>query len=267
MLAAEREDPPSSETVMRMLDREAEITTRYGGGFVQSINGLAGAADGARTRDWFFFVNGVESSVGAAEVPVRAGDRIWWDYRDWSEAMRAPAVVGSWPEPFAQAAAGRDEVPATVECATERQSCEEVADRLEASGAEANVTKLPRAGEGEAPRVLVGPWQRLRRDRTAALLEDGPQSSGVFAVPEPSGEGWELDALDRDGDPRALPAGSGLVAALRPAEDPPVWVVTGADRRGVAAAVEMLGEELLRDRYAVAGTPSEPVALPLGATG
>ena len=28
--------------MIRFLDREAEITTRYGGGFVQSINGTAG---------------------------------------------------------------------------------------------------------------------------------------------------------------------------------------------------------------------------------
>ena len=51
-----------------MLDREAEITTRYGGGFVQSIDGLEGALDAGRSLDWFFFVNGIESSTGAAEV-------------------------------------------------------------------------------------------------------------------------------------------------------------------------------------------------------
>ena len=32
-----------SDTVLRLLDRNAEITTRYGGGFIQSIDGLAGA--------------------------------------------------------------------------------------------------------------------------------------------------------------------------------------------------------------------------------
>ena len=94
-----------SETVIRFLDREADITTRYGGGFVQSIDGLAGAERGGRRYDWFFYVNGIESPVGAAEVHVHGGDRIWWDYRDWTGAMRVPAVVGSWPEPFAQAAA------------------------------------------------------------------------------------------------------------------------------------------------------------------
>ncbi len=104
-------DPHSSETVIRFLDREADITTRYGGGFVQSIDGLAGAERAGRRYDWFFYVNGIESPVGAAEVHVHGGDRIWWDYRDWTDAMQVPAVVGSWPEPFTQAAASGDRRP------------------------------------------------------------------------------------------------------------------------------------------------------------
>ena len=104
VLEASESDPAESETVIRFLDREAEITTRYGGGFVQSIDGTSGELDGGRSLDWFFFVNGIESPRGGAEVPIRGGDRIWWDYRDWTAAIRTPAVVGSWPEPFLQAA-------------------------------------------------------------------------------------------------------------------------------------------------------------------
>src|SRR5919201_186695 len=56
LLEASDRDPPASETVIRILDDEADIATRYGGGFVQSINGLAGTG----SSDWFFYVNGVE---------------------------------------------------------------------------------------------------------------------------------------------------------------------------------------------------------------
>ena len=105
VLEASESDPSESETVIRFLDREAEITTRYGGGFVQSIDGTAGGVEGGRSNDWFFFVNGIESPRGSAEVAVRGGDRIWWDYRDWTAAISTPAVVGSWPEPFLQASA------------------------------------------------------------------------------------------------------------------------------------------------------------------
>ena len=137
-------DPPSSETVIRFLDREAEITTRYGGGFVQSIDGLAGTESGGRRYDWFFYVNGIESAVGSADVHVHGGDRIWWDYRDWTDAMRVPAVVGSWPEPFAQASAEGDHRPVRVECLAGGSACETAASRLADAGVEASVER----GEG-----------------------------------------------------------------------------------------------------------------------
>ena len=139
------DDPPSSETVIRFLDREAEITTRYGGGFVQSIDGLAGTESGGRRYDWFFYVNGVESAIGSAEVHVRGGDRIWWDYRDWTDAMRVPAVVGSWPEPFAQASTEGDRQPVRVECLAGGSACEAAANRLADAGVESTVER----GEGE----------------------------------------------------------------------------------------------------------------------
>ena len=97
VVEASDRDPPESETVIRLLDREAEITTRYGGGFVQSIDGVSGTESQGRRNDWFFYVNGIESPVGAAQYDLSGGDRIWWDYRDWTSAMRVPAVVGSWP--------------------------------------------------------------------------------------------------------------------------------------------------------------------------
>jgi len=99
-LQREQVDLSESETVLRMLDSSADVETRFDGGFVQSIDGLEGGTDDGRRSDWFFYVNGVESPIGAAEYEVEDGDRVWWDYRDWSTAMRVPAVVGSWPEPF-----------------------------------------------------------------------------------------------------------------------------------------------------------------------
>lgn len=46
-----------SDSAMRLLDRNADISTRYGGGFVQSIDGVEGSA--RRHEDWFWFVNGL----------------------------------------------------------------------------------------------------------------------------------------------------------------------------------------------------------------
>jgi Domain of unknown function (DUF4430) len=264
VLQASQEDPPASETVIRFLDREAEITTRYGGGFVQSIEGVSGEVRDGRSVDWFFFVNGVESPIGSADAEVRGGDRIWWDHRDWTDAMRAPAVVGSWPEPFQQAAVADDELlPVRVECEAAGGDCEAAADRLAAEGVEASVTD-PDAAE-PALRMLVGPWRAVRDDDAASLLDEGPATSGVFARFESaSGGGFELMALDeRAQTARQLGSGSGLVAALRDGEEPPTWVVTGTDQAGVSAAVELLDADDLATRYAVAvDTQGASLALP-----
>jgi Domain of unknown function (DUF4430) len=188
---ADDADPPSSETVMRLLDRETEVTTRYGGGFVQSINGIAGSLEGGRSFDWFFYVNGIESPVGATDAPVRGGDRIWWDYHDWTAASRAPAVVGSFPEPLAQRSAD-DPMPVLIECAGAGHACGETTDRLDAAGIDASVSHGIMPGGGDELRVLVGPWGALRADPAAAQLERGPATSGVFAEPQRVGGGWVL---------------------------------------------------------------------------
>jgi hypothetical protein len=255
---ATAEDPPSSETVIRLLDREAEITTRYGGGFVQSIDGLAGSEAGGRRSDWFFFVNGIESSRGAAEVRVRGGDRIWWDYRDWTDAMRVPAVVGSWPEPFAQSSTEPSRrLQVRVECATARSTCRAVADRLGDAGVDAAIERLDSGGggAGRSMRVLVGTWRAIRGAPAASLR--GPRASGVFATFKPGGEGrFELVLAD----PRAEPtcgyrSGAGLVAAVEAPEGSSTWLVTGTDRAGVRRASQLLDAADLRDRYAVAAPP------------
>ena len=91
---------PAGLTAMQALDRVADVETRYGGRFVQAIGGAQGSL--SARRDWFYFVNGIEADVSAAEKRVHGGDNVWWDHRDWTAAMRVPAVVGAFPEPFAQ---------------------------------------------------------------------------------------------------------------------------------------------------------------------
>ena len=102
------------QTVMRLTTEKFDVSTRFGGRFVQSIDGLKGQGAGG-SRDWFFFVNGVESEIGAAEYELSSGDRVQWDYRDWDTAMRVPAIVGSFPAPFLTGIDGKRR-PVRLEC-------------------------------------------------------------------------------------------------------------------------------------------------------
>jgi hypothetical protein len=61
---------------------------------------------------------------------------------------------------------------------------------------------------------------------------------------------------------RRLGAGAGLIAALKPEAEEPVWVLTGVDDAGVARAVSAFKAATLRNAYALAVTPSGNVKLP-----
>ena len=254
---ATTDEVADSDTVMRVLERNAEITTRYGGGFVQSIEGVAGDERDGRSYDWFFYVNGVESTIGAADYSLHGGEGVWWDYRDWSSSLRVPAVVGSWPQPFKDGYDG-ERHPVAVECRGGGTACAEVRERLTEAGVEL-------AADGDdAIRVLVGPWEGVREDPAAAAIEHGPQESGVFAEFERAGSGYRLVGLNGDGKAvRGFGREAGLVAASRRYEAPPVWVVTGTASTGVRAAAELLDREGLRDHYAVATEGGDETPLPL----
>ncbi len=258
MLEADVGSVHESDTVMRVLESEAEITTRYGGGFVQSIEGVEAERHGGRAYDWFFFVNGVESPIGAADFSLRGGERIWWDYRDWTAAGRVPAVVGSWPAPLRGGYEGKAH-PVTLDCEGGGDACALTREALEA----AEVPLATGSPQG-AIRVLVGPWRRLRRDPTAALLEDGPAESGVYADFVSAPGGYRLRGLDAAAKPvREFGAGAGLVAATRRYEAPPVWIVTGATNAAVRAAAGLLEGDKLRHHYAVATEAGAEAPLPL----
>lgn len=248
-----------SDTVMRVLEGQAEITTRYGGGFVQSVDGVAGERRGGRSYDWFFFVNGVESPIGAADFSLDGGERIWWDYRDWTAASRVPAVVGSWPAPLRGGYGGRDH-PVSVVCEGGGEACATTRAALEAAGV-AIAAGTPQG----AIRVLVGPWSRLRTDPAAALLESGPAESGVYADFAAGKGGMRLRGLDSAAEEaRKFGPGAGLVAATRRYEAPPTWLVTGATVAAVRAAAGALGAASLRDHYAVAIEAGKTTPLPIG---
>jgi hypothetical protein len=90
---------PAGLTATQALERVRKVTTRYGGRFVQSIDGIQGSA--TKQRDWFYFIDGVEGDRSAAEVTLHPGDVEWWDYRPWTgSTMSVPVVVGSYPQPF-----------------------------------------------------------------------------------------------------------------------------------------------------------------------
>jgi len=246
-----------ADTVMRMLERNAKVDTLDSGGFVQSIDGLAGGGG----RDWFYYVNGVQAAKGAAETKLHDGDHVWWDRHDWSATLSIPAVVGSFPEPFVDGYGGK-RLPLRIECTqTASKSCAAVEGTFAGYNIVASLGCVLCSQYNLSLRVLVGPYATLRADPAADKLAGAVAASGVYARFEDGGS--RLALLDQSGRVvRTAGAGAGLVAATRFMGQPPVWFVTGTDAAGVAAAVEAFNANTLDGHFAVAVIAGAAIPLP-----
>ena len=250
---------PGSQTVMRLLERSFRVTTRFGGGFVQSIDGQSGTST---RRDWFYYVNGLQASLGAAGTSVHKGDRIWWDLHDWSATDSIPAVVGAFPEPFVHGTKGR-RLPTTLACAPDaKTACKRVAGEFRAIGVVAQTVLIGTGSGPDSLAVVVGTWRDLHGELAAALVEHGPGSSGVYARFTPSGS--KLQLLNPGGHvARTLGPGAGLIAATGQSATGTVWMITGTDAAGVSAAAAALTPARLHNYFAVAVAGNADIPLPL----
>jgi len=251
---------PGSQTVMRMLERSFKVTTRYSGGFVESIDGHAGSSS---RLDWFYYVNGVQATLGAAGTSVHKGDRIWWDLHDWTATDSIPAVVGSFPEPFIHGIGGR-RYPVTIECATDAgAACKRVTSELDSIGVPVSSQAIGGGSGTDSIGVVVGTWHDVDGELLAALIQHGPASSGVYARFAGT-NGSSLQLLNPSGKVvRTLGAGAGLIAATAQPSTGPFWLITGTDVAGVSAAAAALTSARLRDHFALAvqGRADFPVPL------
>jgi Domain of unknown function (DUF4430) len=158
---------PAGVTVLQALDREADVDTRYGGRFVQAIDGLEGSI--AAGRDWFYFVNGYEADRGAAEYRLREGDVVWWDFRSWRGRREEPVVVGAFPEPFLHGYGGKTR-PAAIRYAEASQAddARALAKLVGASSVELSPSPVPEDANVLRLESGAGRFEARLRDGGAA---------------------------------------------------------------------------------------------------
>lgn len=259
-----------AETVMRLLMRNAKVSTEYGGGFVSSIDGHAEGHEYGRPLDWFYYINGEQAEKGAADTTVHSGDRIWWDLHDWSQSQEVPAVVGSFPAPFTTGLGGK-RLPVTIECAKPHASpCHEISRDLSALGVVAGFAApgtVGEASEANELKVQVGTWAQLADGPAAKAIEKGPATGGVYVRILDRGRVFAL--LGKDGAAaEKLGAGAGLIAATRYSGSAPVWVVSGTDAQGVQRAADAFDAASLDGHFAIAVAPAgaagRVIAMPTG---
>jgi hypothetical protein len=233
-LLSTRVEPDQS--VMRATRGATDVRTAYAGAYIRSMLGLE--SDQAGTRDWFFSVNGLVAAVGAKDVTLHDGDVAWWDHRDWGDLQQAPAMVGTWPAPWALPGGRGPQVSADPP--------------LDATLREAGA----RLVEGGDPsfRVRVGASDDIaRRDPVWREALADPDRAGLTVT---IADGAVL-ALGPDGPRTPVPEARALIAAVPTGPVPAdgaLLVVAGLDADAARAAAEALARDpaMVRLTYAVA---------------
>jgi hypothetical protein len=261
---------PKGGTVMDLLEANLEINTEYGGGFVSEINGFKmekGGLSGKR-HDWFYYINGICTDMGADGYQLRAGEAVWWDYHVWESMGSAnSAVIGCYPEPFAHGYRG------TVKATTIMSSPENkgLAQRLQKALKAKAVKTVYLSGldsgkleKRQGPVLVMGEWRELEKINYLNGLNQAYRKTGMGVHFTDSG----MELLGYNGKVNKTIQGSAAVIAATGeglGDDSPLWWIAATDRAGLEQAVNIIAKtpEKITGMYSGAVVSGKIMRLPL----
>jgi len=264
LILEQKTEIEADTSAMAALQMVADVETKYGGGFVSSINGISSEYEGAgkSKKDWFFYINGIASNIGARDYILRDGDMEHWDFRGWSYHQFIPAIIGDFPQPFQSGY--QDELKPTSVVYEEAFSAEAEAlvKKLEIYG----VTKvsavpydlLSDEAKGNSNLIIIA----VLDNTLISELNNAHKKLGFYVYIEQN----TLVALDSEGNISGkFGEGCGLIQATQNPWNPKgidsgesvAWMVTGVDANGVRSAAEALTNNNDGLRYAFAAVISD----------
>jgi hypothetical protein len=255
---------------LQALQKAAEVDTAYGGGFVNSINGISSQYKGLQSsrQDWFLYINGLMSNSGAGDYDLHEGDTELWDFHDWSFHQFTPAVTGWFPEPFLHGYGGIIRPTIIVSEGDFQTMANQIKNKLKDAGVRdvsiESAAGLTREKKETANIILLGTGD----DPLIAELNKGWKRLGFWAHIE----NHQLIILDSQGQISASPEKEcGLIQATQNPWNPngtgaaenTVWMITGTDKRGVElAAGAVVDSKATAGAFAAAITEDTVYRLP-----
>jgi hypothetical protein len=262
---------PPDFTAMAALDEVAEIETTYGGGFVNAINGVSSGFTGIgkTKRDWFIYVNGIQSNVGALDYKLQPGDVEHWDFHDWSFRQFIPAIVGAFPEPFLHGYRGQKRSNLIIYSDNLREEAQELKNGLVPLGVNdatlRSINELPASEKEASNLILLG----TADNELISELNQNWKKLGLFV----RFENGNLVILNAQGETdTTYGTAAGLIQATQNPWNPNgigacenvAWMVTGTDESGVRSAIETLlkHHDQLQHAFAVVIANGEIIKIP-----
>ena len=254
---------------MRLLQRSFDVKTRFGGNFVQEIDGVSGGRADGRRVDWFYYVNG---DRGVRRAPASASShpatacggttttgRPRCASRRWSARSRSRSESGS----------DGKKLPIRLVCMGDARAARATRSRQRLQRrrrAQRSRARTSSHSPGEVLRILVGALARRAQGHRRAAARGGPGGlRRVRASRPPSGGGDRAARRRRQAGSARSARAPGWSRRRAIADQQPTWLITGTDDVGVAAAAAALTEDQLRNHFALAIEAGRGVPLPLEA--
>jgi hypothetical protein len=261
--------PGEKQTVFDLLQENSQVTTAYGGGFIDSINGLKSSSGGLRggISDWFYYVNGVFAHLGANDYQPLPGDVIWWDYHQWSNMNVYPAVIGCYPRPFAGGYMGSQKPVVIMSTGESEEMALGLKKSLESRGAvSVSVRDLDEGllQKRPGPVIVVGQWDELNSLKWLSDFNNARGRNGTSVYFSDN----KVHLLDYSGRTvRTIDGSAGVITATGAGtgDSSPLWLIAGTDGDGVRQAVDILLQQpdKISGFYGAAVCGGEVIRLPL----
>ncbi len=254
-------------SVMEIMEENYEVETAYGGGFVNAVDGLKSGftrnKDKRRKTDWFYYINGMLTQVGAKNYYLKPGDTIIWDYHNWSSNMYLSTIIGSYPSNFINGY--EDNILNTQIKSTNafKRESEHLSKFLKDNGLE-NV-ELADLDERELEddninSIVIGQFEELLQiNYIKNIYKDGKRAGLFFEIQD------NIKALDYQGNvSKEFKEGAVITSILKNYGSlGTLWIVTGNDDESIKNAIKILYEtpEKIEGKFSVIVT-EEVVNIP-----
>jgi hypothetical protein len=246
----------SGASALDALERVANVETKYGGGFIEAINGVRSEYSQATVKkDWFFYVNGMSANVGLMDYELSEGDIEHWDFHDWSFHAFIPAIIGDFPQPFVGGYQGKNLPTVVVYDEGFRDAALDLAGELAKLGVQdvrAQAANGLSSQDKEHSNLMLLGTEDF--DLISELNENRKLGSYIHF------EEGEVVVYDSQGNKARYESECGLIQATQNpwnskgigACENVVWMVSGTSESEVQNAVGVLADDHEQFRYAYA---------------
>lgn len=238
------------------LERVADVETKYGGGFIEAINGVRSQYSQTTVKkDWFFYINGMSANVGLMDYELSEGDVEHWDFHDWTFHAFIPAIIGDFPQPFVGGYGGKNLPTLVVYDESFRDAALDLAGELARMGVQdvraQAANELSSQDKEHANLMLLG------TEDLDLILELNENRKLGFYIHFEEGR---VVVYDSQGNKARYESECGLIQATQNpwnskgigACENVVWMVSGTSESQVQNAIGILANDHERFRYAYA---------------